>query len=394
MNRNIDNYIPFALPSIDGEEEEAVLSVLRSGWLTTGKEAYAFEQEFSRYVGSSFALAVNSATAGLHLALEALNIQPGDLLITTPYTFTATAEVTRYLDAHPLFVDIENDSFNIDPNEIEKQLEAHKKTGKIKAIIPVHIGGAVCRMDRITQLARAYSCSVVEDAAHAFPSATDSGFAGTLGDAGVFSFYATKPITTGEGGMVVTDNEEIARRASIMRLHGIDREVWDRYQAKGHTSWKYDIVAPGFKYNMADIAAAIGRIQLRKAERLLRERKKIAAAYRTAFSDLDFLTCPGDHEGHAWHLFIICLDPQKLTIDRDRFVEKLMERGIGTSVHYIPLHMMDYYSNRYNLKPEDFPNALRRYSTCFSLPLYPGLTEEQISYIIESVQDIGRSYSK
>ncbi|MCF6334753.1 MAG: DegT/DnrJ/EryC1/StrS family aminotransferase, partial [Spirochaetales bacterium] len=342
MNRNTD-FIPFAKPSLGTEEEEAVIRVLRSGWLTTGTEARNFESEFKKYTGTKNALAVNSATSGLHLALEAFGIGPGDKVITSPYTFTATAEVIRYLGADPLFVDIEDSSFNISTREIEKVL---KKNSSVKGIIPIHIGGRPCNMKAIMNLKAEFNLTVIEDAAHSFPVKSREGFMGTIGDAGVFSFYATKTITTGEGGMVVTNNREAAKRISVMRLHGIDREIWDRYRSS-KPSWEYSIVDAGFKYNMPDTAAAMGREQLKKAAGFYRTRKNIADFYFRKLEDLDFLTLPKKAENHAWHLFMPKIIPEKLTISRDEFIAELMDRGIGISVHYIPLHIMPYYRKKY-----------------------------------------------
>ena len=263
MSRNTD-FIPFARPSLGIEEETAVLRVLRSGWLTTGKEAKSFEMEFAKHINSSHALAVNSATSGLHLALEALGLKPGDKVITSPYTFTSTAEVIRYRGADPVFADIDSKTFNINPVAVENLL---KKDPSIKGIIPIHIGGNPCDMDSLMNIRNRFNVFLLEDAAHAFPVQYNGKFLGTFGDAGVFSFYATKTITTGEGGMIVTNNEDAAKRMSVMRLHGIDREIWDRYTSD-KPAWEYSIVEAGFKYNMPDIAASIGREQLKKGRKL------------------------------------------------------------------------------------------------------------------------------
>ncbi|MDR1933578.1 MAG: DegT/DnrJ/EryC1/StrS family aminotransferase [Spirochaetales bacterium] len=390
MKVNTD-FIPFARPELGREEEEAVLRVLRSGWITTASEAKAFEEEFARYVGAPYALAVNSATAGLHLGLEALGVGPGDRVITTPYTFAATAEVIRYLGADPLFVDIEPGGFHIDPGGIEKALEqARAEKTKIKAILPVHIGGEARGMDKIIALARGFGVSVVEDAAHAFPSLTREGYAGTLGDIGVYSFYATKTITTGEGGMVVTSSAETAKRVSIMRLHGIDREVWNRYTAKD-ASWRYAVVEAGFKYNMPDLAAAIGRVQLGRAREFLDRRKAIARRYLAAFADRDYLSLPEDSEGHAWHLFLLRVNEEKLRITRDEFIDRLREKGIGTSVHFIPLHIHPYYEKRYGFKPMDFPAAFRTYRRVISLPVYSAMSAGDIGRVIDAVISLGDS---
>ncbi len=387
MNRKSD-FIPFALPSLGEEEEQAVLRVLRSGWLTTGKEAKAFEQEFAGYVGSRHALAVSSATAGLHLALEAAGIGPGSTVITTPYTFTATAEVIRYLGADPVFADIDLSTYNIDPSGIAQILSADKN---VKGILPVHLGGNPAAMDEILALGDTYSIPVIEDAAHAFPLSVNGNFLGTRGAAGVFSFYATKTITTGEGGMVVTDNDDFAERIAVMRLHGIDREIWNRYTGP-QASWRYSVVEAGYKYNMPDILAAIGREQLKKGAAFLDQRKKIADFYERELGNLDFLILPPPSHAHAWHLYIVRLEEEKCTINRDSFLRLMQEKGIGTSVHYIPLHIMPYYRKKYGFKPEDFPHSLHLYKTAFSLPIYPGLTEEQCSRVVEALRSIGESH--
>jgi dTDP-4-amino-4,6-dideoxygalactose transaminase len=383
-------FIPFFRPSIGPEEEEAVISVLRSGWLTTGEVTARFEREFAAFTGARHALAVSSATAGLHLALEALGVGPGDAVITTPYTFAASAEVVRYLGADPLFVDIQADSLNIDPDGVEEALRRCKaRKQKVSAILPVHVAGLPCDMNALMDIAGRHGVPVVEDAAHAFPVRAGGRYVGTLGDAGVYSFYATKTITTGEGGMLVTDRDEIAARARVMRLHGIDRDIWNRYTSHG-ASWRYDVVAPGFKYNLTDMAAAIGRAQLAKAESFLAQRARVAHRYLDAFADMDFLKVPTAAANHAWHLFIINIIPGRLSIDRDAFAEELTRRGIGISVHFIPLHIMSYYRQRYDLKPESFPRALDRFRTCISLPLSPSLSEDEVERVITAVRETDR----
>ena len=385
------NFIPFALPSMGKEEEDAVIKVIRSNWITTGSVTENFEKEFSKKIGSKYAIAVNSATAGLHLSLDSFNLKKESFIVTSPYTFTATAEITRYLNLHPLFVDINEEDYNIDPLLIEK---AFKKNKNISGIIPVHIAGHLCKMKEITAIASKNNIPVFEDAAHAFPVSikpADKGklkFAGTFGDAGIFSFYATKTITTGEGGMVVTDNEKIAAHMKMMRLHGIDRDVWDRYRTKAN-KWYYEVKAPGFKYNLTDIASAIGIEQLKKADIFKKKRTKIANLYNKAFKEYDFLTLPPASESHCWHLYIIRINSAKLKINRDEFIQKLLDKGIGVSVHFIPLHIMPYYKNFYGLKPEDFPRALEKYLSSISLPIYPALDDEKIKYIIDSVIEIG-----
>ncbi|MCL1818538.1 MAG: DegT/DnrJ/EryC1/StrS family aminotransferase [Spirochaetaceae bacterium] len=388
MKANTD-FIPFALPDIGRDEEEAVLRVLRSGWITTASEAKAFEEEFARYVGSPRALAVNSATAGLHLALEALGVGSGDRVITTPYTFTATAEVTRYLGADPLFVDIAPGSFHMDPAGVEKALA----DSRVKAVLPVHLAGEARGMDSILEAARKAGVPVVEDAAHAFPSRGPEGCAGTRGDAGVYSFYATKTITTGEGGMVVTPRADVAERVAMMRLHGIDRDIWNRYTDKG-ASWRYAVREAGFKYNLTDMAAALGRVQLRRADEFLSKRRAIAGKYIQAFSQRDYLLPPADSEGHAWHLFLLRLDAERLAIDRDEFIDRLTEEGIGTSVHFIPLHIQPYYAKRYGFRPEDFPEAYKTFLSVISLPIYPAMSEEQTERVIQAVLKTGDAVRK
>jgi dTDP-4-amino-4,6-dideoxygalactose transaminase len=391
MSRSTE-FIPFARASTDTQEEEAVIRVLRSGWLTTGEEALAFEREFASAVGVSHALAVNSATAGLHLALEAAGIGAGDLVVTTPYTFTASAEIARYLQADPLFVDISEDDLNIDPDQIARAVESNHR---VKAIVPVHIGGHPCRMPRILEIARKHDLAVIEDAAHVSPVPADAESqstwpAGSRGDAGVFSFYATKPITTGEGGMVVTDDDDLARRISVMRLHGIDRDAWDRYTAQS-AAWEYGVVAAGFKYNMPDLLASIGRVQLRKAAAFMRRRREVAEQYRDGLRELDYLRLPEPSATSSWHLYVVRLVESRVSITRDEFARKLVADGVGVSVHYRPLHLMPFYRDRYGLRPEDFPVSLSAYQTAISLPIYPSLADEDVDRVVRSVMRIGDS---
>jgi dTDP-4-amino-4,6-dideoxygalactose transaminase len=382
MRQNTD-FIPYSKPCIGPEEERAVLEVLRSGWLTTGRAAAEFERMFALFTGAAHALAVSSATAGLHLSLDALRVPRGSLVITTPYTFTATAETIRYMSAHPLFVDIEERSFNIDPSLVEAEL---RKRGKeVSCIVPVHVGGLPCDMPRLAELSRAHGVPLVEDCAHAFPLRTAGKHAGRFGATGVFSFYANKPITTGEGGMIVTDDDGLARRMRIMRLHGIDRESWERYTSQ-EASWQYDVVDAGYKYNMTDIAAAIGIEQLKKAETLRDKRRAVASMYFEGLEDLDFLALPQRSEENAWHLFVVRIVESRLSIGRDELVKALREKGIGTSVHYIPLHIMSYYRKLYGFRPEQFPVALANYRTAVSLPMYPDLGPERVERVIRAIR--------
>ncbi|MDR2363857.1 MAG: DegT/DnrJ/EryC1/StrS aminotransferase family protein [Spirochaetaceae bacterium] len=419
------DYIPFARPHVGKEEEEAVLRVLHSGWLTTGGEALAFEKEFAAFLegpGSNApdappvretaplrALAVNSATSGLHLALEACGAGPGDPVLLPSYTFTSTAEAARYLGAEPVFVDVRPGSFHMDPAALEKTLSrldaglpAYPRNGgfgprgKAKAVIPVHYGGLPCDMRRIMETARRHGIRVIEDAAHSFPSripgdpagtgtSSKDTFAGALGDAGVFSFYATKTITTGEGGMVVSRDNALAERISLMRSHGIDRVVWNRYTDK-KASWYYEVVEAGFKYNIPDILAALGRVQLKKARFLLEKRQAIARRYDEAFGGDGRFLLPPTGIGDARHLYPLRLKFEELSLTRDGFIEKLQEQGIGVSVHFIPLHIMPYYKNRYALEAEDFPESVKSFTGVISLPIWPGMEEIQVERVITAVK--------
>lgn len=379
------DFLPFALPDIGEDEINEVLDSLRSGWLTTGPKTKRFEEEFAAFIGDgSEAIAVNSATAGLHLALEALGIGPGDEVITTTYTFTATAEVVRYLGADPVFVDIDQATFNIDPAMIEAAI-----TPRTKAIIPVHFAGLSCDMDAILAMARKHRLKVVEDAAHALPTTCHGRLIGSLeSDAAVYSFYATKTITTGEGGMIVTRDPELARRCRIMRLHGISRDAFDRYTST-KPAWHYEVVAPGCKYNMTDLAASLGIHQLKKAWSFQKKREVMAARYDEAFSDLPVLLPPKAPAGdiHAWHLYVIRL-ADDVPVLRDRFIELMAEKGIGCSVHFIPLHLHPYWRDRYGLKPDDFPNSLASYERAVSLPLFTKMNEGDQQRVIRAVREI------
>lgn len=386
-NRSTD-FIPFARPSLGDAEEQAVMRVMRSGWLTTGGECAAFEREFAAAAATEYALAVSSATAGLHLALEALGIGAGDRVAMSPYTFTATAEVVRYLGADPLFVDIDSSTLTISPRALRAVLQQSAASEHpVRAIIAVHIGGNRCDMDAILALADEHGAAVIEDAAHCVPHLTAGVHVGTEGTIGVYSFYATKPITTGEGGMLVTNDLALADRVRIMRLHGIDRDVWNRYRSTT-PSWQYDVVAAGFKYNLPDLQAAIGRVQLARAPQLLQQRAQIAAQYRSALCDLREIVLPPQAPSHSHHLFIIRLRQDLLAIERSEFIAQLGRYGIGASVHYRPLHLMSYYRERYGLQPEDFPLSLEAYRSAVSLPLYADLSSQQIERVCASVRAV------
>ena len=373
--------IPFFRPSFDSTEEEGMLRVLHSGWLTTGPETLAFEKEFAAFVHTPHALAVNSASNGLMLAMEAFGVKEGAKILTSPYTFVSTATSALHLGGEVVYADIAADSYSIDPEKVEDCL---KKDPSIKAIVPIHIAGNLCDMKALCSLARQYHVAVIEDAAHAFPSQTKEGYGGTFGDAGVFSFYATKTITTGEGGMICVRNPEAAERITLMRSHGINRTIWNRYTDK-HASWQYDVVAEGFKCNLPDILSAIGRAQLRKAESFYRKRKKIAEQFTKAFQESRFFTVPPDGEGNAWHLYIVRLVPETLSIGRDDFARALQEQGLGISVHFIPHFAFTFLKERYNLRAEDFPNAAARYAQSLSLPFWPDMSEDDIQYVIDTV---------
>lgn len=381
----MSNFLPFALPDIGEEEIAEVVDSLRSGWLTTGPKTQRFEREFADFIGSDVqALAVNSATAGLHLALEAFGIGQGDEVITTPYTFTATAGVVRHLGADPVFVDIDPNTFNLDPAKIERAI-----TERTKAIIPVHFAGMACDMQPIIEIARRHGLKVLEDAAHALPATYQSRLVGSLDtDATVFSFYATKTITTGEGGMIVTRDHAIAERCRAMRLHGISRDAFDRYTST-KPSWHYEVIAPGFKYNLTDIASSIGLQQLKKAWAFQERRQKMAERYDAELADLP-ITLPPQPENddlHSWHLYAIRLD-DSAGISRDEFIQQMSARGIGCSVHFIPLHLHPYWRNAYDLQPHDFPMAWRAYERAVSLPLYTKMTDDDQTRVIEAVKDV------
>jgi len=380
----MSDFLPFALPEIGEEEISEVVSCLRSGWVTTGPKAKQFEADFAAFLGGDVeAIAVNSATAGLHLGLEAVGVGPGDEVITTTHTFTATAEVIRYMGADPVFVDIDASTLCIDVNAIEAAI-----TPRTKAIMPVHFAGRAADMALILALARKHGLRVVEDAAHALPTTCNGKLVGSLeSDVTVFSFYANKTITTGEGGMLVTRNPEIAKRARIMRLHGINRDAFDRFTAKV-PSWYYEVVAPGFKYNMTDIAAAMGIEQLKKAREFQRKRAAIVDIYNNALADFPIICPPGAADGdiHSWHLYVIQLG-DSVGIGRDQFIERLFERRIGCSVHYIPLHLQPYWRDTYSLTPEMFPVSQRVYERTLSLPLYSKMTALDAERVVAAVRE-------
>ncbi len=372
-------FLPFALPDIGEEEIAEVVDTLKSGWLTTGPKTRRFEEDFTAFMGDASlqALAVNSATAGLHLALEALGVGPGDEVITTTHTFTATAEVVRYLGADVVLVDIDPATLCIDSRLVEAAI-----TLRTKAVIPVHYGGRAAEMEDLLEVARRHGLHVVEDAAHALPATSGGRLVGTLdSDATVFSFYANKTITTGEGGMVVTRDPALAARMKVMRLHGMSRDAFNRFTAKV-PSWYYEIIAPGFKYNLTDIASAIGTHQLRRAQGFQQRRQAIAEHYSAALAGLPLLLPPGPapEDLHSWHLYVVRLT-DAATVTRDAFIERLYDVGIGCSVHYIPLHLQPYWRDRYDLRASQFPHSQYAYERLVSLPMYSSMREEDVQRV-------------
>ena len=376
--------VPFFRPDLGAEEIEYVEKVLKSGWLTTGPTALQFEKNFAAYIGGEVqAVAVNSATAALHLGLEALGIGPGDEVIVPTLTFTATAEVIRYLAADPVFVDVDPVTLNISLADVERAI-----TGKTRAIIPVHFGGRACDILGLRRLAKRHGIKIMDDAAHALPSDTPQGRVGNTGfDVTAFSFYANKTITTGEGGMLVSSNPDIIARAKTMRLHGINRDVFNRFTDL-KASWRYDVVDPGYKYNMTDMAAALGVVQLTKADSYALARRRLAEIYSEGLADLPVILPhhPEANESHCWHLYVLRLTDDA-PINRDTLITKLQDSGIGCSVHYIPLHKMTYWSDRYDLKNQNFPIANQIFESCISLPLFPTMSKNEQSYVINQLRN-------
>jgi dTDP-4-amino-4,6-dideoxygalactose transaminase len=378
-------FLPFHAPDIGDEEIRSVVETLRSGWLTTGAKVNQLEQEFSRYTGAPHSVAVNSGTAALHLALDAIGIKEGDEVIVPTMTFTASAEVVLYFKARPVLVDCEPDTLNIDAQRIEEKI-----TPRTKAIMPVHFAGQPCDMSQILQIAHRHNLRVLEDAAHALPARYQEKMVGTVGDITCFSFYVTKTITTGEGGMATTSNPQWADHMRVMSLHGISKDAWKRYTNEG--SWYYEVHYPGYKYNLTDIAAAIGIEQLKKCNKLWESRRRIAAAYDEGFADLPEIrtpVCRPDLQ-HAWHLYVIQLELERLTINRNQFIETLKQENIGTSVHFIPLHLHPYYQKTFGYTPADFPHASAVFHRIVSLPIFPKMTEADTRHVIRTVRNIVR----
>ena len=381
--------IPFHKPYITQDEIKAVEEVLKKGWLTYGKKSVEFEEKFKKYIESKYAIAVSSCTAALHLALRVVGLQEGDEVLVPAMTFVATAEVVEYFKAKPVFVDIEKDTHLMNVKDLKRKI-----TKKTKAIIPVHYSGQPCDMDEILELARKYNLYVIEDAAHALPAWYKDKKIGTVGDITCFSFYATKTLATGEGGMITTNNDKWAEKLKILRLHGISKDAWKRYTKEG--SWKYDVIDLGYKYNITDIQSALGIEQLKKLEFMWKEREKIANIYTKEFSKYKYFIPYKIKQDRvsSWHLYPLKLNLETLKINRNEFIEKLKERGIYTSVHFIPLYRFSYYKRKYNLNYNEFENTEWVYKRVFSLPIYPGMSEEDIYYVIYNIIDIAKKYER
>jgi len=386
---NDTRFLPFHVPLIEDEDVRAVVEVLKSGWITTGPKAKAFEEAFAQHIGARHALAVNSCTAALHLSLEAIGLKEGDEVLVPTLTFTATAEVVAYFRAKPVLVDSEPCYFNLDIHDAQK-----KVTPKTRAIIPVHFAGHPCDMEAIADLAEAHHLRVIEDAAHALPARYKGRTIGTLSPLTAFSFYATKTITTGEGGMVTTDDDALASRISLMRLHGMSRDAWKRYRAEG--SWRYEVLEAGYKYNLTDIQAALGLVQLAKCDTMWRRRAALAERYNQGLSSLEAFRIPqvAPDVQHAWHLYVVLVEPKVLRIHRDQVIEELRQRGIGTAVHFIPLHLHPYYQRVWGYRPGQFPVAESYFERCISLPIYPGMSDGDVDRVVESLKDIASKFRR
>jgi dTDP-4-amino-4,6-dideoxygalactose transaminase len=381
--------VPFHAAAMGEEEVQAVSEVIRSGWLTMGARTFEFERQFASYVGAPYAIAVSSCTAGLHLCLEAIGLKPGDEVLVPTTTFTATAEVVTYLNARPVLVDIDARTLNLDVVDAARKISA-----RTRAIIPVHFGGQPCDLAQIQDLAQTHKLHVIEDAAHALPASYCGKPIGSISELTAFSFYATKTLSTGEGGMVTTSNEDYARRMQVMRLHGISRDAWNRYSAKG--SWQYEVVEAGYKYNLTDMQSALGIVQLSKCDTMNQARNRIAKRYTQEFSSIDALEIPEvlPDRTTSWHLYVLRLRLDRLRTDRTRFIQELGERGVSASVHFIPLHLQPFYQKAFDYQAGDFPVAEQEYQRCLSLPLYPTMTDEEVDQVIWAVRDVVSCWSK
>lgn len=381
--------IPFHKPYITEDEITEVVDSLRSGWITMGPKTIEFEEQFRNYLGAENAVSMQSCTACLHLALKTAGLKEGDEVIVPTITFTATGEVVTYFNAKPVLVDVEEETYNIDRGKIEEKI-----TKNTKAIIPVHFAGQPCDMEDIQDMAHRYNISIIEDAAHAIPAFYKDKRVGTIGDITCFSFYATKPLATGEGGMATTSNAEWAERMKIMRLHGISKDAWKRYTNNG--SWYYEVIEAGYKYNMTDIQAALGLAQLRKIDLMWERRAAIAKKYTEVLSSLQEVTTPHEKDDRksAWHLYVIKLNLETLSIQRDQFMEQLKAKGVMTSVHFIPLYRHPFYRDAFKYKSREFPVSESIYERIISLPIYPGMTDEEVERVVDAVVDVVKKYRK
>ncbi|MEC0313839.1 DegT/DnrJ/EryC1/StrS family aminotransferase [Bacillus subtilis] len=384
MVQKRNHFLPYSLPLIGKEEIQEVTETLESGWLSKGPKVQQFEKEFAAFVGAKHAVAVNSCTAALFLALKAKGIGPGDEVITSPLTFSSTANTIIHTGATPVFADIDENTLNIDPVNLEAAV-----TPRTKAVVPVHFGGQSCDMDAILAIAQNHGLFVLEDAAHAVYTTYKQRMIGSIGDATAFSFYATKNLATGEGGMLTTDDEELADKIRVLSLHGMSKAAWNRYSSNG--SWYYEVESPGYKMNMFDLQAALGLHQLKRLDDMQKRREEIAGRYQTAFQQISGLITPFVHDDgrHAWHLYVLQVDDKKAGVTRSEMITALKDKyNIGTSVHFIPVHIHPYYQKQFGYKEADFPNAMNYYKRTLSLPLYPSMSDDDVDDVIEAVRDI------
>ncbi|MGG7218814.1 DegT/DnrJ/EryC1/StrS family aminotransferase [Bacillus sp. ATD] len=384
MVQKRNHFLPYSLPLIGKEEIQEVTETLESGWLSKGPKVQQFEKEFAAFVGAKHAVAVNSCTAALFLALKAKGIGPGDEVITSPLTFSSTANTIIHTGATPVFADIDENTLNIDPVKLEAAV-----TPRTKAVVPVHFGGQSCDMDAILAIAQKHGLFVLEDAAHAVYTTYKHRMIGSIGDATAFSFYATKNLATGEGGMLTTDDEELADKIRVLSLHGMSKAAWNRYSSNG--SWYYEVESPGYKMNMFDLQAALGLHQLKRLDDMQKRREEIAGRYQTAFQQIPGLITPFVHDDgrHAWHLYVLQVDEKKAGVTRSEMITALKDKyNIGTSVHFIPVHIHPYYQKQFGYKEADFPNAMNYYKRTLSLPLYPSMSDDDVHDVIEAVRDI------
>jgi dTDP-4-amino-4,6-dideoxygalactose transaminase len=379
--------LPFDRPDVGEEEIAAVAEVLRSGWITTGSRAKEFERRFAEYVGAAHALALTSGTDAMQVALAAWGVGPGDEVITTPLTFCSTLHTIVHQGATPVLADVSSDDYNLDPDRVAEQV-----TPQTAALLPVHLAGLPCRMDALLDLSRRHGLRVLEDAAHAAGAQVEGRPVGSIGHATAFSFYATKNLTTAEGGMLTSDDGKFMEQARLWHLHGLSRDAWKRYTAVG--AWRYDVLVPGFKSNMSDVQAALGLVQLAKLEKNIARRAEIARQYTSAFAQMpELIPAPDAHPGdrHARHLYMLRLRPDRLRIDRNRVFEELRTRGIGASVHFIPIYHLSYYRERFGWRAEEFPETEAIFRSCLSLPCFPRMTAVDVERVIAVVAEIVES---